>query len=185
MIARGRLLHPMQEIRVEKWPSSSKEFLSFKNTTDTLKRILKHCHLPDLSQLFKVSPDGNAYEVKGKNMHAKQKYIFLYDDEYAGNHQSISPLKVDCDRVKALLIQLPEVITPELENELKNLEVNITETIEVWPAGRGRRRGDGAAGGSLDQRRGVRSRELTQAGTAVSPTTPYPHTCRYTPGAIQ
>lgn len=135
-IARGRLLHPKQAIKLERWPlpSGDTEFLSFENSPDILKRILKNCS-PDLTRLFKVSEDGNAYEIKSSIVHAKKKYIFLYDEEYSCTHQFILPLKLECEGIKALLIELPEVIPPELENELKNLGLSSIETIEIWPAG--------------------------------------------------
>jgi hypothetical protein len=136
-LARGRLLRGNQWIQLKSWPSLNTALLQFENNANLLNSLLKYCFIhPGPAWLFKISADGEeANLLRRPHVIAKQRYLLLFEDDRETNSLSIMPVKVQFDGVKALLIELPNTITAELNEELNSLGVEQTETIEVWPAG--------------------------------------------------
>lgn len=137
-LARGRLLYGPQQILLREWPGTDKPLLKFEQSSPDLEYLLQtKCLLrPGPIWLFKIASDGLAYELRSAHVRAGQRYILLLDRErHVADHPSIVQTTVRCDGVHALFLNLPEAITPELDEALETLGVHQAGTIQLWPAG--------------------------------------------------
>jgi hypothetical protein len=137
LLAGGRLLIDNQQVRLKSWPVISASLLKFENPSALLNSLLNYCFLrPGPIWLFKIAADDtDAYLLQSTHVRAKQKYILLFIDERSTLSKSIRPIRVQCDGIKGFLFELPNAITPELNDDLNLLGIEQTESIEVWPAG--------------------------------------------------
>jgi hypothetical protein len=137
-LARGRLLYGPQQILLREWPGTDKPLLKFEQSSPDLEYLLQaDCLLrPGPIWLFKIASDGLAYELRSAHVRAGQKYILLLERErHVADHPSIVQTTVRCDGVHALSLNLPEAMTPELDEALETLGVHQAATIQIWPAG--------------------------------------------------
>lgn len=135
-LARGRCLHGPQRIPLSRWPRPDDVLLKFERTDAQLDYLLRaECMLrPGSSWLFKVASDGLAYESRGLRVSAGSKYLLVSNAEIALPYVAL-PLELTCEGVYAALLDVPDPLTPEWEQALKQLEVSQAKSIEVWPAG--------------------------------------------------
>ena len=136
-LARGRLLHGAQRVKLTKWPRPDEVLLQFESDDSQLDFLLRtECLLrPGPTWLLRVASDGLAYECKGLRVRPGQSYVMLstVGPINAGDHAT--PIEVECEGVHALMLNLPSSLGPEWQDTIQNLGLGQARTIEVWPAG--------------------------------------------------
>lgn len=137
-LARGRLLYGPQRIRLRRWPQAGSPLLRFERSDLGFDHFLSlGCLLrPGPTWLFKVASDDLAHELRAAVVRAGQKYILLCEDRPPKNAPPfVNPVRVCCERVHAVLLDLPPAITPQLGEVLAELGIRQAGTLRVWPAG--------------------------------------------------
>lgn len=135
-LARGRILYGSQTVDLTRLPRPDEILLQFETPHPQLDYLLRtECLLrPGGTHLFKVATDGLAYEVRGMSVHAGNSYILISTETklFPG---LASSAQIDCDGVCALLLEIPDHIDGSWQALLKRLNVSLSKSIEIWPAG--------------------------------------------------
>lgn len=136
---RGSCLYGPQRVELSKWPGSNDVLLKFDKTTDHLEWLLRtECLLrPGPTWLFRIATDNLAYEMRGLSVRPGERYVVLDSDRPSNNDGMAKPIKLSCDGIYGVLIDLPEALTEEWETWLSDQGLCQAKTIEVWPAGLG------------------------------------------------
>lgn len=136
-LARGRCLHGTQRVTLSRWPQADEVLLRFEQSDPQLEYLLRtECLLrPGPTWLFRIATDGLAYECRSLRVRPGEKYIIV---STAGPVRSIthtSPINLSCDGVYGATLNLPQALTGDWEETLRQLGIGQSKTIEVWPAG--------------------------------------------------
>jgi hypothetical protein len=137
-LARGRCLHGPQRVALSRWPKSDEVLLKFDGADELLEYLLRtYCLLrPKSSWLFRVASDCIAYESRGSLVRASNRYLLL-SSETLNLRDLAERVHLTCEGVHAALFEVPDVLTPAWERGLRELNLTIGKSIEVWPAGLG------------------------------------------------
>lgn len=135
-LARGRCLHGPQRVPLSRWPRPDDVLLKFERTDAQLEYLLRaECMLrPGITWLFKLASDGLAYESRGMRVRADSKYLLVSTEPLACSPIA-RPVELTCRDVHAVLLDVPDALTSEWEQALKQFQVTQAKSIEVWPAG--------------------------------------------------
>ena len=136
-LARGRLLHGAQHVRLVTWPKPDEVLLQFENRDSQLDFLLRtECLLrPGSTWLLWIASDGLAYERRGLRVKPGERYIILSTDGPLSGDGHATPIDVECDGVYAAILDLPESLTEDWQQSIQNLGLGQVRGIEVWPAG--------------------------------------------------
>ena len=136
-LARGRLLHGMQRVLLARWPRSDEVLLQFEQTDPQLDFLLStECLLrPGPNWLFRIASDGLAYECRNLRVRPGERYILVNTDGPVRSDEHTSPIDIECEGVEGALLDLPQALTVDWEESLRNLGLGQARTVEVWPAG--------------------------------------------------
>ncbi len=136
-LARGRLLHGVQRIALQHWPSSNESLLEFESPNQQLDFLLRtECLLrPGPVRLFRVASDGLAYECRSLNVRPGQQYVLLSTTGTIETSEHVRHINVNCHGVDGAEISLPQVLSESWEKRLLSLGLSQARTIEVWSAG--------------------------------------------------
>ena len=136
-LARGRLLHGTQRVLLARWPQSDEVLLQFEQTDPQLDFLLStECLLrPGPNWLFRVASDGLAYECRSLRVRPGERYILVSTDGPVRSDAHASPLDIECEGLNGSLVSLPQALTADWEESLRNLGLAQARTVEVWPAG--------------------------------------------------
>lgn len=133
----GRVLRGSQRVRMARWPRADEPLLRFERTSPQLDYILRteSFRRPGSSWLFRMAKDGRAYEMRSQSVRAGSRYIVLAAAPWEGSDTDTRPIKVKCEGVHGILIDLPESLSEEWLNRLKTLGLSQLRSIAVWPVG--------------------------------------------------
>lgn len=133
----GRILRGPQRVRLSKWPNTDEPLLKFERSNSELDYILRTESLlrPGSSRLIRVASDGLGYELHSLNVRAGNKYILLSTAPIIENIDGTRSIKVQCEGVHALQLELPEALSDAWLSRLKQLGLNQSRSIDVWPVG--------------------------------------------------
>ena len=140
----GWLLNGAQRRVLEKWPSPDEPLISFMTANAAMEHLLSSegRMSPGPTWLFRVGPDGQAIEILGRLVRPGYGYVLVSRAETPAI--SIArPISLQCREANAFRIDLPEVLTVELTDELKKAGLSVAQTIRVWPVGLAARGWDG------------------------------------------
>jgi hypothetical protein len=135
-MARGRCLHGSQRVALSRWPKSDEVLLKFEGADQQLEYLLRtECLLrPRSWWLFRIASDGMAYESRGAIVRAGRRYL-LVSPEALNLRDVAQRVPLVCEGVNAALLDVPDVLTPAWELALRELNLTLGKSIEVWPAG--------------------------------------------------
>lgn len=143
-LARGKLLHGSQPVRLARWPSPDEILLKFDRTVPHLEYLLRtECLLrPGPTWLFRVATDGLAYELRGMRVRPGHGYIIVSTSTFkqAANVQAIV---LSCENVHGVALEVPPALSEDWTNLLHSLCLSQAKSIEVWPVGLAASRWDG------------------------------------------
>lgn len=135
-LARGRCLNGPQRVALARWPRPNEVLLGFERQEPQLDFLLRtECLLrPGGSWLFRVASDGLAYEARGMRVRPGSRYVLVSAQPLPASGLA-RPVEVTCTGMHAVLLDLPDALTLEWGEVLRQLQVGQAKSIEVWPAG--------------------------------------------------
>ena len=135
--ARGRSLHGVQRISLNRWPQADEVLLQFERKDPQLEYLLRtECLLrPGPIWLFRIASDGLAYETRSLRVRPGERYIIISSVALVGTGKYVQTVELACAGINGALIELPPALLEEWEKVLRILGLSQTKTIEVWPAG--------------------------------------------------
>ena len=136
-LARGRLVHGAQRIRLLRWPESEEVLLQFERRDPQLDFLLRtECLLrPGTTWLIWIASDGLAYERRGLRVRPGERYVILSTDGPIDGGGHATPIEIECDGVYAAILDLPQSLKEDWQQSIRNLGLGQARGIEVWPAG--------------------------------------------------
>ena len=136
-LARGRLLFGAQRITLQQWPQWDEVLLLFEQSDPQLDFLLRtECLLrPGPQWLFRIASDGLAYESRSLRVRPGERYILVSASGQVSSNQHSTVIELSCEGVQGALLDLPEALTMDWEDALRNLGLEQSRTVEVWPAG--------------------------------------------------
>ena len=136
-LARGRLLHGSQRVRLVSWPKPESVLLKFERGSAQFDFLMRtDCLLrPGPRWLLRIASDGLAYECKSFRVRPGERYIVLGTDQSQQRVDLATPIDVDCLGVDGLFLDLPESLNEEWQIAINDLGLAQRRFIEVWPAG--------------------------------------------------
>lgn len=135
--ARGAFLYGPQRDVLKHWPIFEELLLRFEELTPEVENLLStYCFLrPGPTWLFRIRPDGQAYEVRSNVVRPAQSYILISSGDLISPGSLGTPISVTCEGVRGVRLDLPSVITMEWQAVIEDLHLNQARSLEVWPAG--------------------------------------------------
>ena len=136
-LARGLLLYGQQRIPLNRWPRWDEVLLQFEQNDPQLDFLLRtECLLrPGPKWLFRIASDGLAYECRSLRVRPGERYILVSTTGQVPSNQHSTAIELNCEGVHGFLLDLPEALTLEWEEALRNFGLEQSRTVEVWPAG--------------------------------------------------
>lgn len=136
-LARGRCLHGAQRVLLTSWPRQDEVLLQFEQTEPQLEYLLStECLLrPGPTWLFRIASDRLAYEMRSLRVRPDEQYIIVTAGPPTSSNDHTHPIKLACEGVHAVLLDIPSELSIEWEETLRSLGLGQAKTIEVWPAG--------------------------------------------------
>lgn len=144
-LARGRVLSGADLVRLEHWPAPGRPLLQFEDAPDSLAALLvRECVLPPGPPwLFRIRSDGLAYEIRGRLARAGRSYLLAWPSGAAAHGTLLQSEWTTCAGLDLARLDLPELLTPEYELELRHLGLGTGSTLHFWPVGLPPRSWDG------------------------------------------
>lgn len=136
--ARGMFLRPgPHRFTLVKWPSSREVLLKFENAPAELNAFLQMDNLLPAGNvhLFKISSENIGYEVHGKNIRPRQKYVVLSSSPIEYDGSIFKPFPLCCEGINPALIEVPGEITGRFEEAIKAVGLCCTKSLRAWPVG--------------------------------------------------
>ena len=136
-LARGRLLHGAQQVRLGHWPKPDEVLLQFEGADTQLDFLLRmECLLrPGPIWLLRVAADGLAYERKSLRVRPGERYILLSTVGPIETDEYVTQIELACEGIHAAMLDVPEALETDWQEAILNLGLGQARTIEVWPAG--------------------------------------------------
>jgi hypothetical protein len=138
VLARGRLLGSgSQRIAIESWPEPNVPLLSLEDGTAELAALLNSSlrSPPGDSVLFRIAVDGLGYAQKERSVRPGSAYVLLRKAEVERPVPEFQKISLTCAGIHGLKFTVPDTITELWGVLLANLELSVTRTLHVWPAG--------------------------------------------------
>ena len=136
-LARGRLLHGLQRVKLSRWPESEEVLLQFDSPSPQLEYLLRtECLLrPGPTWLFKIASDGIGYELRHQRVRSSSTYVVVTTEPPLPSSDVLQPIDLQCDGAFGALLELPPALDQAWERTLGRLRLPQARTVEVWPAG--------------------------------------------------
>ena len=136
-LARGRLLHGSQRVKLVSWPKPESVLLKFERGSAQFDFLMRtDCLLrPGPRWLLRIESDGLAYECKSFRVRPGERYIVLGTDQSQQMVDLATPIDVDCLGIDGLFLDLPESLNGAWQIVINDLGLAQGRFIEVWPAG--------------------------------------------------
>jgi hypothetical protein len=137
-LAKGRLFHyGSQFVALSRWPSPKEILLRFEKTCPEIEYLLSaECMLrPGPVWLYKISPDGYGYEIRGRAVRTDCKYIVLKTEGEIQNQPGTVAVKIPCEGISASLINIPTTLDQESLQHLADLGLNPSTRMQIAPIG--------------------------------------------------
>ena len=136
-LARGRLLHGDQRVKLVRWPKLDDVLIRFENSDPQLDYLLRtECLLrPGTKRLFRIASDGLAYEHRSLRVRPGERYIIASTGSPVRADGHAKPTDLNCDGVFAAIVEMPRALTSEWQRAVQDLGLGQARTVEVWPAG--------------------------------------------------
>jgi len=146
----GWLLSGNRKAALKSWPDPKKPLIIFEHSNGKIENILEsECRFgPGPFSLFKIGRDGIARGIKRLVVRPECDYLFLSTEELPESHPFTSSCEINCEGVKAVRLKIPDTVSAEETEWLREWELRVVRTIRIWPSGLPARDWDGEGGGS-------------------------------------
>ena len=135
--ARGWLLYGAQVIPLNEWPRPDQVLVKFERSTPQLDFLLRgECLLrPGPISLFRIASDSQGYQVLSLALRPGNKYVVVSTSGQFSQDAWLVPATLDCTGAEAAILDMPDRVSPQLEQIAKNIGLRMAKTILVEPAG--------------------------------------------------
>ncbi len=122
---------------LKNWPLSQKPLVQFERAQKMLDHLLEaECQLSaGPLWLFRIYSDGTAREIIGLAVRPGYDYMVLTSENPPHPHAFMQKDRVDCSGVNSFRLLLPKALSTENIKWLRELGLELAQTIQVWPAG--------------------------------------------------
>ena len=136
-LARRRLLHGAQCVKLVKWPRPDEILLQFERRDPQLDFLLRtECLLrPGYTRLLRIASDGVAYECRSLRVRPGERYIILRIGDSVGSNRHTTSIHVECEGVDAEILDMPMSLATDSQASIQELGLEQARNFEVWPAG--------------------------------------------------
>ena len=136
-LARGRLLHGAQQVKLGHWPKPDEVLLQFEGGDRQLDFLLRTECLLRLGPiwLLRVAADGLAYERRSLRVRPGERYILLSTVGPIDTDAHVTQIELACEGIHAAILDLPEFLETGWQEFIRNLGLGQARTVEAWPAG--------------------------------------------------
>lgn len=124
-------------IRLGNWPDQETPLVRFDSTPPDLALLLDSVLRGPSGQswLFKIDATGLAREIGSRTVHPGESYVFLTKRPYDRPAPILKKVRIECEGVSALRLDIPAVVEEPWLTILQLLGLSVVSTIRVWPAG--------------------------------------------------
>jgi hypothetical protein len=132
----GWLLYA-HRVALKHWPKKGEPLLRFEKAHAFLDNLL----LPDFSiadvpvWLFRIGDDGIARHIAGLTVRPGFQYVIATREPLPLPHSLMSPSTIQCGGIYALLLTVPNGISSNEMQALASLNLEVSRSIRIWPAG--------------------------------------------------
>lgn len=133
----GWTLYGAQRRSLQTWPTSDAPLITFEKPNGTLDNILKgECRMSaGPVWLFRIGSDGIGREVLGLHVRPSQRYVLLSRTPLALNLTFAKDAQATCEGISALSLDVPANLDHKDTAELYRFKIQVSRSINVWPAG--------------------------------------------------
>jgi hypothetical protein len=141
----GWLLSSSRRRVVKNWPGSGAPLVTFERPNPDLDPwIARETRLSVGSTwLCRIGGDGLAHEIAGRMVRPGRRYILLSETEITCRYSFLAPCSVDCDGIYSVVLSMPDTVSFETMTALQQLGLQVSRTVQIWPAGLSGRGFDG------------------------------------------
>lgn len=141
----GWLLSAGRTAKIKNWPAPEEPLIQFQESFGLVDNLVTdECRLSSGPiWLFRIGHCGIAREIVGHIVRPGWNYIIITTSMLSSSHLNIKPAVVDCGDVTAYEIYIPTEVSTEDIRRLKDIGLQVAQTIRVWPAGLTGRAWDG------------------------------------------
>ena len=131
------VLRGPQTVIPHQWLTSQDVLIRFDNPPEELDFLLSTECLLNTGPIwvFKLNDDGVGHLIQSRAVRPGNRHVLLTSDENIELAPWITKSNVDCLGIKAIGLDVPEVVLAELNERLEPLGINQVRTLEVRPAG--------------------------------------------------
>jgi hypothetical protein len=138
ILAKSRLIREATPtVPLDEWPAAGATLLAFEGGPPELNAALDATFRgpPGDLWLFKIAADGQAYEVKSHVVRPGSSYLLLAPTPTEHPAPGLAKVSIQCARIYGLRLDMPSAVSDTLADVLGILDLTITRTLHVWPAG--------------------------------------------------
>ncbi len=133
----GWLLSGSRKSVLKSWPDSRKPLIDFERPHEKIDQLLEDgCRLTGGPVwLFRIASDGTAREITGRTVRPDYCYIVVMAGELPESYDGMSHCTVNCAGIQSFRLKMPSEVSAEYTEWLKQFDIEVARTIQVWPAG--------------------------------------------------
>lgn len=135
-IASGRLAYSSQEVPIHRWPKAGEPLVRFRDLSEGLESaLLDEWAMADEPWLFKVQQDGTAVELQTLQVRPGGSYLLATGERLEADESRFPTLGTDCQELFLRRLVLPNSLTQEWIQSLRDLGLTPTQSVHVRPSG--------------------------------------------------
>ena len=133
----GWLLSGNRMGALKRWPNANVPLIQFEQPNPLMNHLLEsECRLtPSRIWLFHIGSDGIARHIASANLRPANDYILVTTGSIPADLPGSALCPLECEGVRALRVEVPDQVRPEVTSRFRELGLDVARTIRVWPAG--------------------------------------------------
>ena len=133
----GWLLSGDRKGALKNWPNAGTTLIQFERPNPLMDHLLESEYRLAAGPvwLFRIGNDGIAHHIASRTVRPAHDYIVVTDGRIPQELPGFNSCTLDCAGVRAFRLAVPAQVSAEATARLKELGLNVTRTIQVWPAG--------------------------------------------------
>ncbi|NJB93179.1 hypothetical protein [Xanthomonas arboricola] len=122
---------------LQRWPDDG-AVIRFKDPNPILEHLLREDATLGNGPIWvcKVGADGLARQVRCGQVRPGHAYILLARASHSfPRNEALEPIALQCDGILGVRLELPKQLPKDIRQLLQSLELKLTSTVRIWPAG--------------------------------------------------
>ncbi len=139
----GWLMTASRRRVMKHWPHPGEPLVQFEKKDPALDSLSMETRLPVGPWLCRLGADELGREVISRVVRPGRTYVLLNETPSQTRYTFLSPCKLDCDGINALMVTTPDPITFETLTRLEQMGLQVARTVRIFPSGLSARSFDG------------------------------------------